>query len=63
MNEICERALACYIKKLENDNKMLREFANEVRGIIFDNNCDNDTFIVKDIRDIIRTNEFIFKED
>ena len=62
MNEVYERALECYIKKLESDNKMLRDFANEVRGIIFDN-YDNDTFIVKDIRDIIRTNEFIFKED
>ena len=63
MNEVCERALECYIKKLESDNKMLKNFANEVRGIIFDNDYDNDTFIVKDIRDIIRMNEFIFKED
>lgn len=63
MNEVYERALECYIKKLENDNKMLREFAKEVKGTIFDNTYDNDTFIVKDIRDIIRTNEFIFKED
>lgn len=62
MNEVCERALACYIKKLESDNKMLKDFANEVRGIIFDN-YDSDTSVVKDIRDIIRTNEFIFKED
>lgn len=63
MNEVCEKALEYYIKKLESDNKILKDFANEVRGIIFDNDYDNDTFIVKDIRDIIRMNEFIFKED
>lgn len=63
MNEVYERALECYIKKLEKDNKILREFANEVRGIIFDINYDNDTFIVKDIRDIIRSSDCIFKED
>lgn len=63
MNEVYERALGYYIKKLEKDNEMLREFANEVRGVIFDNNYDNDTFIVKDIRDIIRSCDCIFKED
>lgn len=63
MNEVYERALECYIKKLEKDNKRLRDFVKEVRGIIFDNNYDNDTFIVKDIRDIIRSSDCIFKED
>ena len=36
MNEIYARALECYVKKLEDDNKMLRDFGNKVRSIIFD---------------------------
>ena len=66
MNEVCERALECYIKKLENDNEMLREFADEVRSIVFDfdgaNPIQSDKDIVNDIRSLVRSSEVIFDE-
>lgn len=48
MNEICERALECYIKNLEKDNKTLRDFAKRVWEIAHDQMRD-DEYIVKDI--------------
>lgn len=67
MNEICERALECYIKKLENDNKTLRDFANKVRSITFDfdgaNPDKSDKDIVNNIRALVRMYECDFKED
>lgn len=67
MNEICERALECYIKKLENDNKTLRDFANKVRSITFDfdgaNPDKSDKDIVNNIIALVRMYERDFKED
>lgn len=61
MNEICERALECYIKKLENDNKTLRDFANKVRSITFDfdgaNPDKSDKDIVNNIIALVRIYE------
>lgn len=66
MNEVCKRALECYIKKLENDNEMLREFADEVRSTVFDfdgaNPIQSDKNIVNDIRSLVRSSEVIFDE-
>ena len=66
MNEVCERALECYIKKLESDNEKLRDFANEVRSSVFDfdgaNPIQSDKDIVADIRSLVRSFEVIFDE-
>lgn len=49
MNEIYERALECYVKKLENDNKTLKDFGKKVRSIIFDYDDANPDKSDKDI--------------
>lgn len=48
MNEVCERALECYIKKLEKDNKTLKDFVGRVWDIAH-SQMDDDEHIVKDI--------------
>ena len=67
MNEVCERAIECYIKKLESDNEKLRNFANKVRSIIFDfdgaNPDKSDKDIVNNIISLVRMYEPDFKED
>lgn len=67
MNEVWERDLACYIKKLEEDNEMLREFADEVRSTVFDfdgaNPDKSDKDNVNHIRALIQANEHILKGD
>lgn len=67
MNEICERALECYIKKLEKDNKTLRDFANKVRSTAYDfdgaNPDKSDKDIVNIIRNLVRMYECDFKDE
>lgn len=67
MNEICERALECYIKKLEKDNETLREFAEEVRSSVFDfdgaNPDKSDKDVVNHIRALIQAYDRILKEN
>lgn len=66
MNEIYERALACYIKKLENDNKILRNFAEKVNSAAYDfdgaNPDKSDKERIGEIRELIRMYEPDFKE-
>lgn len=66
MNEVCERALECYIKKLEDDNSKLKLFANEVNSIIYDFDSANPDKSYKEriteIKDLIRMSEVIFDE-
>lgn len=67
MNELCERAIECYIKKLEKDNKTLRDFANKVKSATFDfdgaNPDKSDKDIVNIIRNLVRLYECDFKDD
>lgn len=66
MNEICERALECYIKKLESDNEKLRLFANKVKSSAFDfdgaNPDKSDKERITEIRDLIKMFEVIMDE-
>ena len=66
MNEICERALECYIKKLESDNEKLRLFANKVKSSTFDfdgaNPDKSDKERITEIRDLIKMFEVIMDE-
>lgn len=66
MNEVCERALECYIKKLENDNKTLREFANKVKSITFDfdgaNPDKSDGARAEEVRTLVRIYDCVFEE-
>lgn len=66
MNEVCERALECYIKKLEDDNKMLREFAKEVNSAVYDfdgaNPDKSNKERITEVRELIRRFEVIFDE-
>jgi hypothetical protein len=58
MNEICERALECYIKKLEKDNETLRDFAKGVNSTVYDfdgaNPDKSDKERIADIRCLIK---------
>lgn len=64
MNEVCERALECYIKKLENDKIILIDFAKQVKSIVFDYDGDkSDERRAKEVRALVRTYDSIFKED
>lgn len=66
MNEICERALECYIKKLESDNEKLRLFVNKVKSSTFDfdgaNPDKSDKERITEIRDLIKMFEVIMDE-
>ena len=67
MNEVCEIAIECYIKKLESDNEKLRDFANKVRSITFDFDGSNpdksDGERAEEVRTLVRMYEPDFKED
>lgn len=66
MNEVCERALACYIKKLEKENEQLKLFMTKTKSIIFDfdgaNPDKSDKDIVKEIKSLIRMFNVILDE-
>ena len=66
MNEICERALECYIKKLESDNEKLRLFANKVKSSTFDfdgaNPDKSNKDIVCEVRNLVAIFEPIIDE-
>ncbi len=66
MNEVCERALECYIKKLEKENEQLKLFMNKTRSITFDfdgaNPNKSDKDIVNEVRDLVRMFKVILDE-
>lgn len=66
MNDVCERALECYIKKLEKENETLREFAKGINSAIYDfdgaNPDKSNKERIVEIRDLIRMFEVVFDE-
>ena len=67
MNEVCERALECYIKKLESDNEKLRLFANKVKSSAFDfdgaNPDKSNKDIVCEVRNLVKMFEVVIDEN
>ena len=66
MNEVCERALECYIKKLESDNEKLRDFAKGIKSIAYDfdgaNPDKSDKERIAEIRVLIKMCEPVIDE-
>lgn len=66
MNEVCERALECYIKKLEKENEQLNLFMNKTKSIVFGfdgakpNKSDKE--IINEVRDLLRMFKVILDE-
>lgn len=66
MNEVCKRALECYIKKLESDNEKLRDFAKGINSAAYDfdgaNPDKSNKERITEIRELIRMYETIIDE-
>lgn len=66
MNEVCERAIVCYIKKLEEDNEKLKDFAKGVNSAAYDfdgaNPDKSNKERIAEVRELIRRFEVIFDE-
>ena len=64
MNEVCKRALECYIKKLEEENEQLKLFAKKVNSAVYDfdgaNPDKSNKERITEIRELIRMFEVIF---
>lgn len=66
MNEVCERALECYIKKLEKENEQLKLFVEKVNSAAYDfdgaNPDKSNKERITEIRDLIRMFKAILDE-
>lgn len=62
-DKLVQKALECYIEKLENRNKLLKDFCIEIRNAF---NCSRDRSndeIINDILNTMRTHAEVFNED
>lgn len=62
-DKLITKAVECYIKKIENENKSLKDFAREICEV-FDYHGTNETDgdRIKNIISIVRCYESIFKD-
>ena len=62
-DNLVHRALECYIEKLDEQNKILKEFSAEIRDAFICSANRSDEEIINDILNTIRRYSEVFKED
>lgn len=64
-DKLIDRAVECYIEKLEEENKTLKDFIRQIEDTfkMFNGKSRTTDEIIKDIIDILRVYHDVFKEE
>ena len=62
-DKLVQKALECYIEKLENQNKIFKDFCAEIRDVFNYRRDRSNDEIINDILNTMRTHAEVFNED
>lgn len=62
-DKLVQKALECYIEKLEKKNEIFKDFSLQIRDAFNCRGNRNDEEIINDILNTVRTHPEVFNED